>query len=79
MLTKRPLVATTVPSDTNTVIRALVYRVYLRIYDRGPNNSTTFPGICSPSDYKQPIESSLDVPTFKSMKKALKFTIYDYI
>ena len=46
LLTKRPPVATTVPSGMNTVIGALIYRVYLRIYDSGLSNPTTFLGLC---------------------------------
>ena len=76
ILTKRPPVATTVPSG---IIGALVYRVYLRIFDSGPSNPTTFLGLCSPGDYRQSIESSMGVPTFNSTEKSLAFTIYDCI
>ena len=54
--------------------------VYLRIFNPGPSNSTTFLRLCSSGDYKQSIvESSMSVPTFKSTEKALTFTIYDCI
>ena len=36
-------------------------------------------GLCSPGDYRQSLKSLMDVPTFNSTDKALKFTIYDYI
>ena len=49
--------------------------VYLRIFDPGPSNPTTFLGLCSPIDYRQ----SMGVPTFNSTEKALTFTIYDCI
>ena len=38
ILTKQPSVATTVPSGIKTIIGALVYRVYLWIYDPGSSN-----------------------------------------
>ena len=49
ILTKRPLVATTVPYGSNTVIGAfgIPWYTYLRIYDPGPSNPTTFLGLCS--------------------------------
>ena len=37
---------------------ALVYRVYLRIFDPGPSNPTTFLGLCSLGDYRQSIVSN---------------------
>ena len=49
---KRPPVATIIPSGMNTVIGALVYRVYLRIFDRGLSNTITFLGLCLPDDYR---------------------------
>ena len=51
--------------------------VYFRMYDPGPSNLTTFLGLCSPGDYRQPIESPTRIPTFNSTEKATKFTIYD--
>ena len=53
--------------------------VYLRIFDPGPSDPTTFLGLCSPGDYMQSIESSVGVPTFNSTEKAHTFTIYDCI
>ena len=32
--------------------------VYLRIFDPGPSNPTTFLGLCSPGDYRQSIVSN---------------------
>ena len=58
---------------------ALVYRVYLRIYDPGPSNPTIFLGLCSPSDYRQPIEFPMGILAFNLTEKVLIFTIYDYI
>ena len=51
--------------------------VYLRIFDPGPSNPTTFLGLCSPGDYRQSIESPMGIPTFNSTEKALTFIIYD--
>ena len=79
ILTKRPPVATTVPSGTQRYHWALVYRVYLRIFDPGPSNPTTFLGLCSPGCYRQSIESPMGVSTFNSTEKVLTFTIYDCI
>ena len=45
-------VATTVPSAMNTIIGALVYRVYLRICNPWVINPTTFLGLCSSGDYR---------------------------
>ena len=53
--------------------------VYLRIFDPGPSNATTFLELCSPGDYRQSIESPMGVPTFNSTEKSLTFTIYDCI
>ena len=53
--------------------------VYLRIFDPGPNNPTTFLALCSPGDYKQSLESAMGCPTFSCKEKALTFTIYDCI
>ena len=53
--------------------------VYLRIFDPGPSNSTTFLGICSPGDYRQSIESPMGLHTFNSTEESLTFTIYDCI
>ena len=53
--------------------------VYLRIFDPGPSNPTTFLGLCSLGDYRQSIESPMGVLTFNSTEKALTFTIYDCI
>ena len=53
--------------------------IYLRIFDPGPSNATTFLGHCSPGDYRQSIESSMGVPIFNSTENALTFTIYDCI
>ena len=38
--------------------------VYLRIFDSGPSNPTTFLGLCSPGDYRQSIQSPMGVPIF---------------
>ena len=53
--------------------------VYLRIFDPGPSNSTTFLELCFPGDYRQSIESPMGVPTFNPTEKSLTFTIYDCI
>ena len=53
--------------------------VYLRIFDPGPSNPSTFLGFCSPGDYRQSIQSPIGVPTFNSTENALTFTIYDCI
>ena len=53
--------------------------VYLRIFDPGPSNPTTFLGLCSPGDYRQSIESPMGVSTFNCTEKSLTFTIYDCI
>ena len=53
--------------------------VYLRIFDLGLSNPTTFLGLCSSGDYRQSKESPMDVPTFNSTEKSLTFTIYDCI
>ena len=79
ILTKRPPVATTVPSGTQRHHWALVYRIYIRIFDPGPSNPTIFLGLCSPGDYKQSIESPMGVPIFNSTEKSFTFTIYDCI
>ena len=51
--------------------------IYLRIFDPGPNNPTTFLGLFSPGDYRQSMESAMGVPIFNSTEKTLTFTIYD--
>ena len=51
--------------------------LYLRIFDPGPINPTTFLGLCSPSDYWQSMESQIGVPTFNCTETALASTIYD--
>ena len=53
--------------------------VYLRIFDPGPSNLTTFLGLYPPGDYRQSIESQMGVHTFNSTEKVLKFTICDCI
>ena len=53
--------------------------VYLRIFDSGPSNPTTFLGLCSPGDYRQSIESPMGVPPFNFTEQALTFTVYDCI
>ena len=80
MLTKQPPVAITVPSGTQLHHwRVGIPRVYLRIFDLGPSNPTTFLGLCSLGDYRKSIESPMSVPTFNSTEKALTSTIYDWI
>ena len=44
-----------------------------------PEQSHDLPGLCSPGDYRQSIQSPMGVPTFNSTEKALTFTIYDCI
>ena len=53
--------------------------VYLRIFNPRPSNPTIFLRFYSSGDYRQSIESPMDVPTFNSTEKALTFTIYDCI
>ena len=53
--------------------------VNLRIFDPRPSNPTSFPGLCSPGDYRQTIESPVGVQTLNSTEKALTITIYDCI
>ena len=83
MLTKRPPVATTLPSGTQRHhwdIGIPGYTgVYLQIFDPDPSNPTTFLGLCSPGNYRQFLEFPMGVPTFNSTEKALTFTIYDCI
>ena len=58
-LTKRPPVATTVPSGTQRHHWEHWYTgVYHRIFDPGPSNPTTFLGLCFPGDYRQSIVSN---------------------
>ena len=53
--------------------------VYLRIFDTGTSNPTSFLGLCSPGANRQSIESPMGVPTFTTTEKALTFTTYDCI
>ena len=53
--------------------------VYLRIFESCPSNPTTFLGLCSPSDFRQSMESPMGVTTFKSTEKAHTSTTYDCI
>ena len=46
-------------------------RVYLRIFDPGPSNPTTFLGLCSPGDYRQSTESPMSVPPSTLQKSRL--------
>ena len=79
MLSKRPPVATIVPSGMNIVIGALVYRgIPLDLWFR-PRQSHHLPGDMLPNGYKQPIEFPIRVPAFNSTEKELIFIIYDYI
>ena len=77
ILTKRPPVATTVPSGTQRHHWGIGILGY--IFDPGPRNPTTFLWLCSPGDYRQSIESPMGVQTFNCTEKALTFTIYDCI
>ena len=79
ILTKWLPVATTVPSGTQRHPWGIGIPVYLRIFDPGPSNSTTFLRLSFFGDYRQYIESPMGVPTFNFTKKALTFTIYDCI
>ena len=44
-----------------------------------PEQSHHLPGSAPLGDYRQSIETPMGVPTFNSIEKMLKFTIYDYI
>ena len=80
ILSKWPPVAITVPLRLPAPSLGHWYTgVYLRIFDPGPSNPTTFLGLFSPGDYRQSIESPMSFPTFNSTEKALTFTIYDCI
>ena len=68
ILTKRPPVATTVPSGTH---HGHWYTgVYIQIYDPGLSNPT-FLGFCSPRDYRQSLQSSMGVLTFNSTEDCI--------
>ena len=80
IVTKRPRVATTVPSDTQRHHWGFGIPGYTfgsSIQARA--NPTTFLGFCSPGDYRQYIESPMGASTFNSTEKSLTFTIYDCI
>ena len=78
MLTKRPPVATTVPSGMNTVIGHWYTSVYLRIYDPSPSNPTTFPSSAVQVTIGNPL-FPVGVRAFNFTEKALIFAICDYI
>ena len=67
------------PQAPSAILGALVYRGIPSDLRSRPEQSHHLPGLCSPDDYRQSIESSMGVPTFNSTEKALTFTIYDCI
>ena len=71
--------AITIPSGMNTIIGALVYRGIPSDLRSRPKQSHHLPGALLPSEYRQSIESPMDVPTFNSTENALKFIVYNYI
>ena len=82
VVSKRPPIASTVLSSTNTVIGAFVYRGIPSDLRSRPEQSHQLPGACPPpgSVSTGSLQSSMGIPcTFNSTEKAPKFTIYDYI
>ena len=79
ILTKRPPVATAVPSGMNPVIGALVYCGIPSDLLSRPKQSHHLSGALLPCGYIQPIKSPMGVPIFNSTETMLKFTIYDQI
>ena len=78
ILTKRPPVATTVPSGT----QRHHWGIGIPGYTFGSSiqaRAIPPPSWCSPNDYRQSIESPMGVLTFNSTEKSLTFTIYDCI
>ena len=79
ILTKRPPVATTVPSCTQRYPRALVYRGIPSDLSSRPEQPHHLPGALLPRWLQAVYRVSNGRPTFNSTEKALTFTIYDCV
>ena len=75
---KRPPVANIVPLTRTPSLEHCYTRAYLRIFDPGSSNPTTFLRLCSFDDHRQSIISN-GRPHLQLYRKALRFTIYDHV